>query len=91
MQQAASKRTVLMYDRISCTICMVGYFILTTIISRDCAAVSVMIPIAESITLFTSCALLAIRVWVVYRSQLYVTALMVTFMCVSVAYSPRFH
>jgi len=64
-------------NRLSATLCLVGYFILTVTTPPSCEELSVIVPTSEAITLFTSCALLVIRVWVLYRDQIYVTMFMV--------------
>jgi hypothetical protein len=47
--------------RLSATLCLIGYFILTVTTPLSCQAISAIVPTSEAITLFTSCALLVIR------------------------------
>jgi len=46
----------------------------------DCGAMNKMTAISEGLCQFTSCALLSLRVWVLYRKQIYIPIFMTVFL-----------
>ncbi|KAN0096630.1 hypothetical protein V8E51_015435 [Hyaloscypha variabilis] len=67
-------------NRLAATICIVGYWTLNYATTVDCNAVNRVTATAEGLCQFTSSALLSLRIWVLYRKQIYVPIFMTLFM-----------